>query len=67
MDIALVEMVLVFGLVLGVALWQIISVHREIREDERRRQASQQADTTRDSMEQPQAPSEAPRKSGTQA
>lgn len=40
MDIALVEMLLVFGIVLGVALWQIISVRREIREDERRRQAA---------------------------
>lgn len=29
-----------FGIVLGLTLWQIISVHREIREDKRRRAAA---------------------------
>ncbi len=58
MDIALVEMVLVFAIVLGVALWQIISVRREIREDERRRQASQQGNVTREPVAQTQVPNE---------
>jgi cytoskeletal protein RodZ len=40
----LVELVLVFGLVLGFGIWQLVSVRREIRRD---REKAQQAEAAR--------------------
>lgn len=33
---AMVELVLVFGIVMGVSIWQLVSVKREIRRDRER-------------------------------
>jgi cytoskeletal protein RodZ len=40
MDIALLEILLFYGVVFGLAIWQLISVRREIREDRRQREQS---------------------------
>jgi hypothetical protein len=36
MDAALIELLLVFGAALGLAVWQLISVRRELRRDHKR-------------------------------
>jgi|LFEF01.1.fsa_nt_gb hypothetical protein len=33
---AMIELVLVFGIVMGISLWQLVSVKREIRRDRER-------------------------------
>lgn len=38
-QLALIELLLVFGLVLGFAVWQLIAVRRSQREDRRRAEA----------------------------
>lgn len=49
--LALIEMLLVFGLVVGFGVWQLVSVRRSIREDEekRRPQEAEAAQAARDS------------------
>ena len=39
--LALIEMLLVFGLVIGFGVWQLVSVRRSIRQDEEKRRAQE--------------------------
>lgn len=60
MDFALAEILLFFGAALGLSLWQLISVRREIREDQRRREQSRRATEGQTSGVPPPDPHAAP-------